>query len=57
MIIVRGSEAGVALVEGRLERIVQHGGAHVEDGLHRRPVNLRRFGGSPALCVDPTLPV
>src|SRR3954454_3736158 len=28
----------MALTEGVLERAVQHGGAHVEEGLHRRSV-------------------
>jgi hypothetical protein len=31
-------EAAVTPAEGVLERVVQHGGAHVKDGLHRRSV-------------------
>src|ERR1700759_2405173 len=37
-LIVYGSKAGVVLPEDALERAIQHGGANVEEGLHRRPV-------------------
>src|SRR5271165_6183034 len=38
LVVVRGVEAGIAPAEGILERIVQHGCPHPEEGLHRRPV-------------------
>jgi hypothetical protein len=38
LIIVGGSEARIAMAEGGLEIVVQHGGAYVEEGLHGRPV-------------------
>ena len=38
MVIIGGLEAGVAIAEGVLERVVQHRRAHVEEGLHRGPV-------------------
>src|SRR5215210_4563415 len=37
LVIVGGPEARIAMVEGVLERVIQHGGAHVEEGLHARP--------------------
>jgi len=37
-IAVRGAEAGIAMTEGVLERIVQHRCPHVEEGLHSRPI-------------------
>src|SRR3954464_13987817 len=37
LIIVGGPEARIAMAEGVLERVVQHGGAHVQEGLHARP--------------------
>src|SRR3954464_3624431 len=36
LIIVGGPEARIAMAEGVLERVVQHGGAHVQEGLHAR---------------------
>jgi hypothetical protein len=38
LIIVGGPEARIAMAEGVLEVIVQHGGTYVEEGLHCRPV-------------------
>jgi hypothetical protein len=38
MIIIAGAEAGIAIAEGFLERVVQRGGTNVEEGLHARPV-------------------
>ena len=37
LIVVCGAEASIAMTEGVLKRIVQHGCSHVEEGLHRRP--------------------
>ena len=37
-VVVGGPEAGVVTAEGVLERVVQHRCAHIEEGLHRRPV-------------------
>ncbi len=39
MIIVAGAEAWIAIAEGILERLVQHGGTNIEKGLHGRPVS------------------
>ena len=38
MIIVGGPKTWITMAEGILERVVQHRGANVEKGLHRRPV-------------------
>jgi hypothetical protein len=38
LIVVRRAEAGIAMTEGVLERIVQHRCSHVEEGLHGRSV-------------------
>src|SRR5208282_5437356 len=38
LVVVRGAKARIAMTECVFERIVQHGGSHVEEGLHRRPV-------------------
>ena len=38
MIIIAGAEAGIAMAEGFLKRVVQRGGTNVEEGLHARPV-------------------
>src|SRR5271165_4076381 len=38
LIIVGGPEARIAMAEGVLEVVVQHGGAYVEEGLHCRSV-------------------
>src|SRR3954471_20855655 len=37
LVIVGGPEARIAMAEGVLERAVQHGRAHVQEGLHGRP--------------------
>src|SRR5690348_18152390 len=37
VVVVRGPEAGVALTEGILERVVQYRRAHIEEGLRRGP--------------------
>jgi hypothetical protein len=37
-VVVCGTEAGIAPAEGLFERVVQHRGTHVEEGLHCRPV-------------------
>jgi len=34
----------MATAEGVLERVVQHGGAHVEEGLHRGPAPAHLLG-------------
>src|SRR5271166_2667668 len=36
--VVRGTDPGIARAEGALERVIQNGGAHVKEGLHRRSV-------------------
>src|SRR3954464_13231682 len=38
LVIVGGPEARIAMAEGALERVVQHGGAHVQEGLYGHPV-------------------
>jgi hypothetical protein len=38
LVVVCRAEAGIAMTEGVLESIIQHGCSHVEEGLHRRPV-------------------
>jgi len=38
VVIVGGPEARIATAEGVLERVVQHGRAQVEEGLHSGPV-------------------
>src|SRR5215210_5806289 len=38
VVVIRGPEARIALTKGVLERVVQHGCAYVEEGLHGRPV-------------------
>ena len=43
-IVVGGSKAWVTPVEGILERVVQHGGAHVEEELHRSPAPAHLLG-------------
>jgi len=52
MVIVGGPEAGVAMAEGVLERVVQHGRAHVEEGLHGGsvPAHLLLLIGSMQSC-------
>src|SRR3954468_21022310 len=37
-VVVCRAEPRIAPAEGVFERVVQHGGAHVEEGLHSRPV-------------------
>ncbi len=37
----------MAPAEGTLERVVQHGGAHVEEGLHRGPAPAHPLGHAP----------
>src|SRR3954469_10320262 len=38
LVIIRRPEARIALPEGVLKCVVQHGGAHVQEGLHGCPV-------------------
>ena len=52
MIIVAGAEAGIAIAEGILERLVQHGGTNIEKVLHGRPVPAHLLFLVHALCHD-----
>jgi hypothetical protein len=36
--VIGGAEAAITPAEGVLKRVVQHGDAHVKEGLHRRSV-------------------
>src|SRR5271166_636137 len=38
LVVVREAEAGIAPAECIFERVVQHRGAHIKEGLHRGPV-------------------
>src|SRR5664279_1979038 len=43
-VIVRRAEAALAPAEGVFERVVQHGGAHVMEGLHRIAIRISDRG-------------